>query len=111
MKPSLADLQRRRNELLARLRDWPDLMRGSVCERRSRCGRPGCWCAAKQSRGHPGYQLTVNLGGRTRTRFVRAGEVEEVRALVSNYRELWKLVEALTRVHLEMFRARREEKR
>lgn len=104
----LATLERRRKELLAELRKLPDLMRGTVCERHVRCGRDGCWCTAKGSRGHPGFHLTVNLGGRTRTRFVREAEVEDVRELVSNYRKLWKVVEGLTRVHLDMFRARRK---
>lgn len=111
MSSSLIDLERRRDELLAKLRDLPDLMRGSVCERRVRCGRSGCWCTQKGSRGHPGFHLTVNVDGRTRTRYLRGPDVEGVHRLVSNYHRLWKLVEALTRVHLAMFQARRKEEK
>lgn len=111
MKASLADLERRRDELMAELRRLPDLMRGSVCERRVRCGRAGCWCTQPGSRGHPGFQLTVKVDGRTRTRYLRGSTVEEIQSLVSNYGKLWKVVEALTGVHLAMFQARREEGR
>ena len=110
MSSSFAELARRRDELLAELRDIPDLMRGSVCERRVKCGGPGCWCAKKGSAGHPGFHLTVNVDGRTRTRYLSGPALKEVQGLVSSYRRLWKLVEALTRVHLDMFQARRKEK-
>jgi hypothetical protein len=50
-------------------------------------------------------QLTVNLGGRTRTRYVRQGERAAVEAKVSAYQRLWELVEELTEVNLALLNA------
>jgi hypothetical protein len=90
--------------LLAELRELPDLMRGKVFERERKCGRASCTCASGGPR-HPGLQLTVNLQGRTRTRYVRQGERAVVEAKVAAYRRLWALVEKLTEVNLALLNA------
>ncbi len=97
------DLERRRDELLGRLRALPNLMRGSVYERWHKCGRPGCGCAGDGPK-HLTRQLTVTLHGRTHTRYVRVNDVEQVRAQIATYDELWAIVEALTAVNLELWR-------
>ena len=97
-------LRRKRERLLDELRHLPDLMRGKVYERERKCGRAACTCASGGPR-HPGLQLTVNLGGRTRTRYVRQGERAAVEAKVAGYRRLWELVEELTEVNLALLNA------
>jgi len=97
-------LQRKRERLLEELHHLPDLMRGKVYERERKCGRASCPCASGGPR-HPGLQLTVNLGGRTRTRYVRQGERAAVEAKVAAYRRLWELVEELTEVNLGLLNA------
>jgi len=79
-------------------------MRGKVFERERKCGRASCPCARGGPR-HPGLQLTVNLKGRTRTRYVRQGERTAVEAKVAAYRRLWALVEELTEVNLALLNA------
>jgi hypothetical protein len=96
--------KRKRERLLDELRHLPDLMRGKVYERERKCGRASCTCASGGPR-HPGLQLTVNLGGRTRTRYVRQGERAAVEAKVAAYRRLWELVEELTEVNLALLNA------
>ncbi len=98
-----ADLERRRDDLLGRLRALPNLMRGSVYERWHKCGRPGCGCAGGGPK-HLTRQLTVTLQGRTHTRYVRVDDVEQVQAQIAAYDELWAIVEALTAVNLELWR-------
>ncbi len=100
----IARLERTRQRLLDELRQLPDLMRGKVYERGRKCGRASCTCASGGPR-HPGLQLTVNLGGRTRTRYVRQGERATVEAKVAAYRRLWDLVEELTEVNLALLNA------
>jgi len=97
------DLERRRGALLARLHALGNLMRGSVYERARTCGRAGCRCAGDGPK-HLTRQLTVTLGGKTHTRYVRVGEVEPVQALIASYHALWALVEELTAVNLELLR-------
>ena len=96
--------ERKRERLLDELRNLPDLMRGKVYERSRKCGRASCPCASGGPR-HGGWQLTVNLGGRTRSRYVRQGERAAVEAKLAAYRRLWELVEELTEVNLALLNA------
>ena len=102
--PQIARLEQKRQRLLDELRQLPDLMRGKVYERERKCGRASCTCASGGPR-HWGLQLTVNLGGRTRTRYVRQGERAAVEAKVAAYRRLWELVDELTEVNLTLLNA------
>ena len=103
---SMTDAQRRRLEqqrgaLLARLHALPNLMRGSLYERLRKCGRASCACAQGGPK-HLTRQLTVTLGGATRSRYVRLEEMAEVRALIATYEELWAIVNDLTAVNLAL---------
>jgi hypothetical protein len=98
-----AQLEARRDALLARLHALPNLMRGSVYERQRKCGRAACPCAHGGPK-HPTRQLTVTLQGRTHTRYVRQAEQAGVEALIAAYHALWTLVEELTAVNLALLR-------
>ena len=100
----IARLEEKRERLLAELRHLPDLMRGKVYERERKCGRASCPCASGGPR-HSGLQLTVNLGGRTRSRYVRQGARAAVEAKVAAYRRLWEFVDELTEVNLSLLNA------
>lgn len=94
--------EQRRDALLRRLHQLPNLMRGNVYERPRKCGRSSCTCAGAEGPKHTTRQLVVNLKGRTHTRYVRTGEMEKVQALVAAYAELWEIVTELTEVNLEL---------
>jgi hypothetical protein len=103
---SMTDAHRRRLEqqreaLLARLHTLPNLMRGSLYERLRKCGRASCACAQGGPK-HPTRQLTVTLGGATRSRYIRLDEMAEVQALIATYEELWTIVNDLTTVNLAL---------
>src|SRR3970282_120688 len=83
-------LEQQREALLAQLHALPNLMRGSVYERPRQCGRPTCACATGGPK-HLTRQLTVTLGGKTHTRYVRQGEMATVQTLIGGYHELWRL--------------------
>jgi len=100
----LARLRARRSALVEELRRTPNLMRGIVYERQRKCGRRSCTCARGGPR-HPGLQLNVTLGGKTRTRYVRQGERAQVEAWVAAYHRLWQVVEELTAVNLALLNA------
>ena len=98
-------LEERREALIAKFREVPDLMRGKISERYVKCGRPSCPCASGGPR-HPGLHLTVNIGGRTRTRYVRVGERDAIEAKVASYWRVRELIEELTEVNLALLNAR-----
>ncbi len=100
----IARLEGKRERLLNELRNLPDLMRGKIYERSRKCGRASCTCASGGPR-HAGLQLSVNLGGRTRSRYVRQGERAAIEAKLAAYRRLWELVDELTEVNLELLNA------
>ena len=101
----LARLEGRRAALLAERQQTPTLMRGIVYLRQRKCRRPSCACAQGGPR-HPGLQLNVTVGGRTRTRYVRQGERAQVEAWIAAYHRLWELVGELTEVNLALLNAR-----
>lgn len=103
MKPQLSPLLLRRDALLARLQATPNLMRGRVHLRERKCGRKSCVCAQGGPKHH-GLQMTVKLDGRSQNRFVRQADLAEITAMTDAYRELWEIVEELTRVNLEVIR-------
>ena len=102
-RPRLEHLEQRRAALLERLSTFSNLMRGSVYEKPRKCGRPACACATGGPK-HSTLQLTVFLHGKTRTRYVRQGELAEVQSWTANYHRLLELVDDLTAVNLELLR-------
>jgi Family of unknown function (DUF6788) len=96
--------QERRAALLEELRRTPNLMRGTVYERQRKCGRRSCACVTGGLR-HPGLQVNVTLGGKTRTRYVRQGARARVEGLVAAYHRLWQVVEELTAINLALLNA------
>ncbi len=61
------------------------LLRGSVYELRTRCGKPSCVC----NRGelHRRWVLSESVGGKKRLRVVPEGETERWRRWAENYRQ------------------------
>jgi hypothetical protein len=64
LKSLLADSQRRLDELLP-LRQ---LLKGSVYELKTRCGKPSCHCASDQGPLHSSTVLSWSEHGKTRLR-------------------------------------------
>jgi hypothetical protein len=104
--PSIRSLEQRREALLLQLRTIPNLMRGTVYVRQRKCGRAECACANAGGVRHKGWQLSVNMDGRTRTRHIRQEQLVEVTELTLNYQKLWRLVEKLTEVNILLLQER-----
>jgi len=83
-KRGLADLWRRREELLAILLSDEPLLVGTVYDTLRRCGNPTCRCAQRPS--HRQTLLLFTWAGRRRCRFVRQGEAESLRQAAQRYR-------------------------
>ncbi|MFO8057477.1 MAG: DUF6788 family protein, partial [bacterium] len=77
---------KRRGELARSLARYREMMPGYLVEREEKCGKPSCWCA-KGEGGHLRYQLTVRLGGETRTYHVPLNMVDKLRSLIEERHE------------------------
>jgi hypothetical protein len=95
MADSIQDRRRRSKDKLRALSFEP-LMRGSIVERRRKCGKSYCACASDPERMHPGLYLSVKVQGRQYAIHLRPDDVEPVRQRIDAYRKLWELVEELT---------------
>ncbi len=107
-------IERRRHDLRQQLRalSVEPLMRGSIYERRRRCGRQGCGCAKDSKALHPSKFLTVFLAGRTRGFHLRAEDEERAQKAITAYNRLWTVVNDLTACEVaELRRQVRERQR
>jgi uncharacterized protein DUF6788 len=102
MKRLLA--QRRR--ALRALPSLEEVVRGSVVERRVRCGKAGCRCARGQLHGATYLSVTF-AGGRTEQISLPTELVSLARRWVGNYRAWWKAVEKISAINRRLLRARR----
>ena len=108
------EIQRRRRELQQQLRalSGEPLMRGSIYQRRRRCGRLRCACATDPDARHAGAFLTVFLDGRTRGFHLRAEDEARAQRAIAAYTRLWTVVNALTACEVaELRRQVRERQR
>jgi hypothetical protein len=68
MPDSLAELERRRSQVLAEIAALGDFRRGSISATGGRCGSPNCHCHKPDDPGHgPNLRLTYKVNGKTVT--------------------------------------------
>jgi hypothetical protein len=82
LKSLLTDYQRQLDQLLP-LRE---LVKGSVYELQTRCGKPSCRCASDEGPRHPSLVLSWSEHGKTRLRTLPPGERARFQQLTENYR-------------------------
>ena len=82
LKSLLADCQRQLDGLLP-LRQ---LVKGSVYELQTRCGKPTCHCASDDGPRHTSTVLSWSEKGRTRLRTLPSGERARFQQLTEDYR-------------------------
>jgi hypothetical protein len=71
------------------------MRRGTVSERRMKCGQANCACQRDPKARHgPYYMLTQAAGGKTRSRYVAAAQVPVLRRQIAAGREFRQQVEA-----------------
>lgn len=96
--------QRRR--ALRALPSLEEVLRGSVVERRLRCGKSGCRCTRGEL--HAATYLSVTFaGGRTEQISLPADLVPLARRWVANYQAWWQAVERISAINRKLLRARR----
>jgi hypothetical protein len=91
----LADYQRQLETLLP-LRN---LVKGSVYDLRTRCGKPSCHCASDQGPLHTSPVISWSDHGQTRLRTLPAGELAHFRRSAENYRRFRQARARLVKLH------------
>jgi len=85
------------------------VLRGSVTQRWTSCGKSGCRCQAEPPRLHgPYYQWTTKVSGKTKTLRLRADEVDTFRAWIAEGRRLDGLVASWKELSFEAVQQIRE---
>jgi len=91
----LADYQRQL-DLLLPLRQ---LVKGSVYDLQTRCGKPTCHCASDEGPLHTSPVISWSEHGKTRLRTLPPGELSHFRRLAENYRRFRQARAALVKLH------------
>ena len=83
---------------------------GSLSERYTVCGTPGCRCKdPKKPRKHgPYYHLSYTWRGRSKTRFVRGAQVTAMQEKITNYRRFRELTAEWVDIAIALEAAERE---
>ena len=95
LKTMLDDYQRQIDALLP-LRQ---LVKGSVYDLRTRCGKPSCHCASDEGPLHTATVISWSEHGKTRLRTLPSGELSRVRQLAENYRRFRQARATLVKLH------------
>jgi hypothetical protein len=110
-KLPLLALRQRRQGLARLLPPVDQVLRGSLLERYVSCGNPDCRCARGQRHG-PVWYLTVTLGaGRTAGWVVPAGQLDQVRRWIENYRRVRDDLEKISEINRELLRRSRPKRK
>jgi len=95
LKSLLRDYQRQLDTLLP-LRQ---LVKGSVYDLQTRCGKPSCHCASDQGPLHSSPVISWSERGKTRLRTLPPGELTHFRQATENYRCFRQARAALVKLH------------
>jgi len=79
---------------------------GTLADRMTRCGHPGCRCHADPPRLHgPYHQWTRKKNGKTSTRILTDGQLAGYRPRFGNHRRLRELITELEELSLDIAEA------
>lgn len=96
----------RRQKLVEELAGLGPVLRASLIERYTQCGRAGCKCMRGAKHG-PAYYLTVSYAkGRTRQVYVPKDFQPLAERWVRNYHQAVKVLEEISSINLELIRLR-----
>lgn len=98
--------ERRFRSRLAQLAHQTWLIRGSLNERKQKCGKPNCRCAKGEL--HPCLYLVQSHEGKVRQIFVPKHWEARIRQAVTDYQEMQRLIEEISELEWDRLRARKD---
>ena len=103
MGEKLRELEEKRKRVGERLTSIGDMRQGSVYERYSKCGKPGCRCAREVGYSHgPKVTLTKTVEGKTVLRTIPKEAVESTKAQIGRFQEFRRLSQQYLEVNEEI---------
>ena len=105
-RAKMSPAERRLRSRLAQLLSRRGVIRASLLERHRVCGKPNCRCTRGQE--HESLYLVVSEGGRSRQLYVPKAWESRVRQWVADYQEARELLEAISGIHWDKLRQRRD---
>ncbi len=94
----------RRRPLVAQLAGLGPVLRASLIERFTQCGKAGCKCMRGEKHG-PAYYLTVSYAkGKTRQVYVSKDLQPLAQTWVRNYHQALTVLEEISSINLELIR-------
>jgi len=88
-------------QMLARLLKTPPMLRGTVSQVQTRCGKPNCWCA-RSPQGHSHTRITWSKDGKLKTRKVPPDQIDQICQLTHNYRQFRSLRRKIAALQTEI---------
>jgi hypothetical protein len=106
MAEQLADLERKRSELLEELSRVGNFRSGSITALTRRCGKPGCRCAQPDDPGHgPNLRLTYKLNGKTHSESLpNQAAIRKAQGEIAEFRRFQELSRDLVEVNARICR-------
>ena len=99
-----SQLTLRRRKLVHQLCELGPVLRASLIQRFTQCGKPGCKCMQGEKHG-PAYYLTVSYAkGRTRQIYVPKELQPLAEQWVRNYHQAMTVLEEISGINLELIR-------
>ena len=115
LAPRLDQASRQRRVLLGLLQEYGrllrqvlalrELLKGSLYELKTRCGKPSCHCASRQGPPHSTTVLSWSEAGRTRLRAVGPKDRARWRRLAEDYRCFRQCRASLVKIHRQVLLA------
>ena len=115
LAPRLDQASRQRRVLLGLLQEYGrllrqvltlrELLKGSLYELKTRCGKPSCHCASPQGPPHSTLVLSWSDAGRTRLRAVGPQDRARWRRLTEDYRHFRQGRASLVKIHRQVLLA------
>lgn len=95
----LAGYQQQYRQLATELAEVGFIATGTVVQRSTRCGTPGCHCHATPRQLHgPYYQWTAKVAGKTVTRRLTSREATLYREWIANNRRIRQLLTQMRQI-------------
>ena len=99
---SLGELKTRQQELVTKIKDYIDLLIGSVVSYKMKCGKKNCKCV--QGKRHICFYLSFKKHGKTVNIYLPKNLVEQARLMTKNHKKLKEILTELSEVNLQLLR-------
>ena len=105
LRHSLASLRADYQRALEQILPLRQLLKGSVYELKTRCGKPSCHCAAPDGPRHSSTVLSWSQSGQTRLRSLASQDLPRIRHLTEDHRRFRQSRAALVNLHRQILLA------